>query len=143
MTEGIIPLSCFNELERWLVNYISTDVWNIFLTSDLSKRRKMKVENNNKETKICKKCGRELPLDKFIIKQSYIYGVCKDCYNESRREKRNQQRLSDSIEIYHKDKSMKIKRKYKKPYHFQILYRSESGIPNIAKDEVFVRLFDF
>ena len=103
----------------------------------------MKVENNNKETKICKKCGRELPLDKFIIKQSYIYGVCKDCYNESRREKRYQQRLSDSIEIYHKDKSMKIKRKYKKPYHFQILYRSESGIPNIAKDEVFVRLFDY
>ncbi|MCQ5166208.1 hypothetical protein NE645_09340 [Roseburia hominis] len=35
----------------------------------------MKVENNNKETKICKKCGRELPLDKFIIKQSYIYMV--------------------------------------------------------------------
>ena len=51
MTERIIPLSYFNELkiklvdfygsERWLVNYISTDVWNIFLTSDLSKRRKM------------------------------------------------------------------------------------------------------
>ena len=57
----------------------------------------MKVENNNKETKICKKCGRELSLDKFIIKQNYIYGVCKDCYNESRREKRYQQRLSDSI----------------------------------------------
>ena len=59
------------------------------------------------------------------------------------REKRYQQRLSDSIETYHKDKSMKIQRKYKKPYHFQILYRSESGIDIIAKDEVFVRLFDY
>lgn len=59
------------------------------------------------------------------------------------REKRYQQRLSDGIEIYHKDKLMKIQRKYKKPYHFQILYRSESGIDTIAKDEVFVRLFDY
>ena len=59
------------------------------------------------------------------------------------REKRYQQRLSDGIETYHKDKSMKIQRKYKKPYHFQILYRSESGIDTIAKDEVFVRLFDY
>lgn len=41
MTEGIIPLSCFNKLKIKLVNYISADVWNIFLTSDLSKRRKM------------------------------------------------------------------------------------------------------
>ena len=99
--------------------------------------------SEDKETKICKKCGRGLPLDKFKSKQNYIYGVCKDCYNEDRREKRYQQRLSDGIEIYHKDKSMKIKREYKKLYHFQILYRSESGIDNIANDEVFVRLFDY
>lgn len=59
------------------------------------------------------------------------------------REKRYQQRLLDGLEIYHNDKSMKIQRKYKKPYHFQILYRSESGIDPIAKDEVFVRLFDY
>ncbi len=28
--------------------------------------------NDNKETKICKRCGRELPLDKFGINNGYI-----------------------------------------------------------------------
>lgn len=99
--------------------------------------------NDNKETKICKKCGRELPLDRFKSRYKYIYCVCKECFNEGMREKRYQQRLLDGLEIYHKDKSMKIQRKYKKPYHFQILYRSESEIKNIARDEVFVRLLDY
>lgn len=99
--------------------------------------------SEDKETKICKKCGRELPLDKFGINHNYTRSMCKECFNEEMREKRYQQRLSDGIETYHKDKSMKIQRKYKKPYHFQILYRSESGIDTIAKDEVFVRLFDY
>ena len=99
--------------------------------------------SEDKETKICKKCGRELPLDKFKSSHNYIYGVFKECFNKEIREKRYQQRLSDGLETYHKDKSMKIQRKYKKPYHFQILYRSESGIDTIAKDEVFVRLFDY
>lgn len=85
----------------------------------------------------------KLPIDKFEINHNYTRNVCKECFNEEMREKRYQQRLSDGLEIYHKDKSMKIQRKYKKPYHFQILYRSESSIPNIAKDEVFVRLFDY
>lgn len=71
------------------------------------------------ETKVCKKCGRELPLDKFGINHNYTRNVCKECFNEGMREKRYQQRLSDGIEIYHKDKSMKIQRKYKKPYHFK------------------------
>ena len=99
--------------------------------------------SEDKETKICKKCGRLLPLDKFKSSHNYIYGVCKECFNEGRREKRYQQRLLDSLEKYNKDKSMKIQRKYKKPYHFQILYRSESGINTIAKNEVFVRIFDY
>ena len=112
-----------------------------FLTADLIKRRNMNFDYN--ETKVCKKCWRELPLDRFGINHNYTRNVCKECFNEGMREKRYQQRLSDSIETYHKDKSMKIQRKYKKPYHFQILYRSESGIDTIAKDEVFVRLFDY
>ena len=99
--------------------------------------------SDNKETKICKKCGRKLPLDKFKSSHDYIWCMCKECFNEGMREKRYQQRLSNGLEVYHKDKSMKIQRKYKKPYHFQILYRSESGIDMIAKDEVFVRLFDY
>lgn len=99
--------------------------------------------SEDKETKICKKCGRKLPLERFGINHNYTRSMCKECFNEGMREKRYQQRLSDGIETYHKDKSMKIQRKYKKPYHFQILYRSESGIDAIAKDEVFVRLFDY
>ena len=101
----------------------------------------MYSENNS--TKICKKCGKELPIDKFKSSHNYIYGVCKECFNKRVREKRFQQRLSAGLEIYQKDKAMKIQRKYKKPYHFQILYRSESGLNTIAKDEVFVRLFDY
>ena len=123
---------------------IKSDSEKILTASDGGKsiiERKNQIMNNT--AKICKKCGRELPLDKFGINHNYRRNVCRECFNEEMREKRYQQRLSDSIEIYHKDKSMKIKRKYKKPYHFQILYRSESGIPNIAKDEVFVRLFDY
>lgn len=36
-----------------------------------------------------------------------------------------------------------IQRKYKKTYAFQILNKSEVGIPKIARDEVFVCLFDY
>ena len=97
------------------------------------------------ETKICKNCGRELPIEKYAIRSNtgYISKTCKDCYNADRREKRLQYKISNGIDTYQKDKTMKIQRKYKKPYHFQILYRSESGIDPIAKDEVFVRLFDY
>lgn len=28
--------------------------------------------NDNNKTKICKKCGRELPLDKYAISNGYI-----------------------------------------------------------------------
>ena len=38
---------------------------------------------------------------------------------------------------------MMIQRKYKKTYAFQILNKSEVGIPKIARDEVFVCLFDY
>ena len=99
----------------------------------------------NIENKICKKCGRELPIEKYAIHTitGYISKTCKDCYNADRREKRLQYKISNGIDTYQKDKTMKIQRKYKKPYHFQILYRYESGIDPIAKDEVFVRVFDY
>ena len=80
---------------------------------------------SNEETKVCKLCGRELPIDKFKNKQSYIWNVCKDCYNEKIREKHYQQRLSDELEKYNNGELVKIRRKFKKLYHFQILYRSE------------------
>lgn len=45
--------------------------------------------NDNKETKICKRCGRELPLDKFGINNGYIRSFCKDCNNKYHREYRH------------------------------------------------------
>lgn len=95
--------------------------------------------NDNIETKVCKTCGRELP-----ISNCKAYGrECKDCYNKKVRQKRLERKISDGLKIYQKDKSVKIHRKYKKPYHFQRLYKSELGIQSIARDEVFVRLFDY
>lgn len=100
---------------------------------------------SNEETKVCKWCGRELPIFEYGI-SSYNQKrrtVCKTCYSERRREKQLQLKLADGLEKYNNGELVKIRRKYKKPYHFQILYRAESGIDNIAKDEVFVRLFDY
>ena len=41
------------------------------------------------ETKVCKKCGRELPITKFSLsktsKDGHV-GQCKDCYNAYQRE---------------------------------------------------------
>ena len=100
---------------------------------------------SKEETQVCKWCGRELPIFEYGI-SSYNKKrktVCKACYNERRRKRRLQLKLADELEKYNNSELVKIRRKYKKPYHFQILYRSESGIDNIAKDEVFVRLFDY
>lgn len=96
-------------------------------------------------TQVCKWCGRELPIFEYGI-SSYNKKrktVCKACYSERRREKQLQLKLADELEKYNNGELVKIRRKYKKPYHFQILYRAESDIDPIAKDEVFVRLFDY
>ena len=101
--------------------------------------------NDNKETKICKKCGRELPLDRyqFYKRTGYRIIFCKDCCNKDMRENRLQKLITSGLEQYSKEKSMKIKRRFKKPYLFQKLDKTESGIKNIARDEVFVRLLDY
>lgn len=43
--------------------------------------------------KICKRCGRELPLDKFGINNGYIRSFCKDCNNKYHREYRHAKRM--------------------------------------------------
>ena len=69
-----------------------------------------------KENKICKECGEMLTLDKFPRRKNNYYGcVCKDCVNKKNREKRLQKKIEKGIALYQTDKSMKIKRKYKKP----------------------------
>lgn len=101
-------------------------------------------DNDIKKTKICKACGETLTLDKFPCRKNNYYGcVCRDCVNKQNREKRLRKKVEKGIELYQTDKSMRIKRKYKKPYPFQLLDKSISGIKNIARDEKFVRLFDY
>lgn len=64
--------------------------------------------NDNKETKICKKCGRELPLDRFRFSSAnghpYYRGLCKDCegvyFKEHSKKKREKEfTFSDNVEI--------------------------------------------
>ena len=101
------------------------------------------ISENNIETKKCKRCGRILPLENFGVSRNYIKCVCKECTNKEQRAKRLQKRIKHGLEIYSQDKSMKIQRRFKKPYPYQKLDKSESNIPNIARDEIFVRLLDY
>nr|DAG68035.1 MAG TPA: restriction endonuclease [Bacteriophage sp.] len=99
----------------------------------------MTVEKNN-ETKICKKCGRELPLRKF----QKIYGktwttTCKDCVADTRMKKC----YENGLALYSTDKSMRTKRKFKKIHSSRVLTKAVSGIDRIATDERFVRLLDY
>lgn len=100
--------------------------------------------NDNNKTKICKKCGRELPLERFgVVNRIYTKYVCKDCFNEEMREKRHRQRIADDIETYYKDTSMQIQRKYKDIHPSRILTKAVSGINYIARGEKFVSLLDY
>lgn len=97
-------------------------------------------EIKNNETKICKKCGRELPLSKY----SKIYGkawavTCKDCVIDTRTKKY----YENGLTLYNTDKSMRTKRNYKTIHKSRILTKAVSGIAHIAKDERFVRLLDY
>lgn len=100
--------------------------------------------NDNNKTKICKKCGRELPLERFgVVNRIYTKYVCKDCFNEEMREKRHRQRIADDIETYYKDTSMQIQRKYKDIHPSRILTKAVSGINYIARGEKFISLLDY
>ena len=59
------------------------------------------------ETKICKKCGRILPVDKFRLVRGQFYnpyylGQCKECeykYQREYLEEKNKVEFSDNLEI--------------------------------------------
>lgn len=98
--------------------------------------------------KICKKCGRLLPIEKFRLKSGineykYYSGQCKDCereyenqYKKNKREK--EYTFSDNLEII-------IQRKYKKIHPARILDISKTGlnIGLLGTDEMFVKLMDY
>ena len=93
--------------------------------------------NENVKTKVCKCCGRELPLSEF----TFIYGknhtnTCKACVNK----KREQTYYEKGLQQYLSDDSMHIQRQYKKINKDRILRKKISGIDFCAKDEKFVKL---
>ncbi len=83
-------------------------IWRaFFLIFDLIKRRNMEFED--KETKICKKCGRELPLERFRLSSAngvkYYRGACRECealYDKeySRKKMEKEFTLSDTMKFH-------------------------------------------
>lgn len=101
------------------------------------------------QTKICKKCERLLPIEKFRLKKGQIFqnpyysGHCKDCENEYDKEYRAKKRqkeytFSDNSEIV-------SERKFKKINKERILDISSTGLDVIllGTDEIFVKLMDY
>lgn len=96
------------------------------------------------ETKICKKCGRILPVDKFRMVKGqfhnpYYLGHCKECeykYQHEYLEKKNRTQFSDNME-------MLIQRHYKEIKPERILDITKLDIIPLGTDEVFVKLMDY
>lgn len=99
--------------------------------------------SDDKGTKICKKCGRELPLERYAFSKGRVRSVCKDCSNEYHREYRYNKRMRSDMELYNTDKSMQIQRKYKNIHQSRILTKTVSEINYIARGEKFVSLLDY
>lgn len=100
------------------------------------------------ESKICNKCGRILPLEKFrlckgLFGNPYYRGYCKSCeveydkqYMKNKRQK--EYTFSDDLEIV-------SKRRFKTINEARILNISEIGldIELLGTDEIFVKLMDY
>lgn len=87
--------------------------------------------NKLKVTKICSKCGRELPLERFSQKNG---GWCKNCNSF----------YASEVKGFVNEKNMvKIERLYKNPMPARILPIEELGVKQIAVDEIFVQLINY
>ena len=101
-------------------------------------------ENKECETKICKKCGRLLPIEKFRLVRGqfhnpYYLGQCKECeykYQRSYLEEKNKIKFSEDLEIL-------IQRQYKKIKKERILDITKADIDLLGVDEIFVKLMDY
>lgn len=87
--------------------------------------------NELKETKICSKCGRELPLERFPQKGGTW---CKNCISFYSSEVRG---------FVTEENIVKIERLYKEPIPIRILDVEQAGIELISPDECFVRLINY
>jgi len=109
---------------------------------------KNKVNNTkvieNEATKICKKCGRILPTEKFRIVKGqfnnpYYLKQCKKCeykYQRNYLRKKNEVEFLDDMELL-------ITRKYKEIKPERILDISNLNIIPLGTDEIFVKLMDY
>ena len=96
------------------------------------------------QTKICKKCGRILLVEKFRLVKGqfhnpYYLGHCKECEYKDQREylkEKNKISFSDDLEIL-------IQRLYKKINSERILDISTLNIIPLGTDEIFVKLMDY
>ena len=96
------------------------------------------------KTKICKKCGRLLPIENFSLVTGklgnpYYRGECKECEYKRHRsyiENKNKVEFQDDIEIL-------IKRRYKDIKPERILDISKLSIIPLGTDEVFIKLMDY
>lgn len=97
-----------------------------------------------KDTKICKKCGRILPIDKFRLVRGQFYNPyylnhCKECeykYQRAYLRKKNAIKFSGDLEIL-------ITRQYKNIKKERVLDISNIDIIPLGTDEVFVKLMDY
>ena len=95
-------------------------------------------------TKVCNKCGRVLPIEKFRLVKGQFYNPyylsqCKECeanYQRQYNSKKKEVKFSDGLEIL-------IERKYKDIRPEQILDLSNTDIIPLGTDEIFVKLMDY
>lgn len=104
----------------------------------------MSEENKEYETKICKKCGRILPIEKFRLVRGQFYNPyylnqCKECeykYQRNYLEEKNKIKFSENLEIL-------LQRHYKTIKKERILDISNMDIVPLGTDEIFVKLMDY
>lgn len=102
------------------------------------------MRNEEIETQVCNKCGRELPIEKYELMKPkssnpYYLKTCKDCRYKYMRERIEQKRdvnFSDDIEIL-------VHRSYKYINPKRILDLTKTDIQTIGVDEIFVKLMDY
>ena len=84
------------------------------------------------DTKICSKCGRELPIDRFRENGG---AWCKNCCSIYTSEARGN--------IITEENAVKIERLFKDPFPQGILNTSTADTELVATDEYFVRLINY
>lgn len=95
-------------------------------------------------TKVCSKCGRELPINKYRfvsskVSSAYYLGQCRECEYKQHKayvENKRKIKINDDIEIL-------IHRKYKEINPDRVLDLTKTKILPLGTDEQFVKMMDY